>query len=297
MSEKQQPEQQEIQRPGADRVHFEGLGHQWAVLVGNPAALMPQIVGTVLHEGGTRESWQRTNSKEELVLMAWPQDQPLRAGVIMRGPVDGQLKPASAMPLLEGLPNDLLVEDVLPWASEVEAHVGVTMVEGSRPMWFYDPLYFRDKEDLTPGVTHTFVLAGLALGLRKALLDEMTIASGPRYEAYAQLWLEENPGKTRLDVPPLKLDLKGKQIITPGHNFCEYEVRNVIQSVEKTHLEKMEVYMLGMAFPFEERPPLQLMVYAPLHLFGDYEPKVGDEVDAYLWLQGRVMDLPPVDKA
>jgi hypothetical protein len=25
----------------------------------------------------------------------------------------------------------------------------------------------------------------------------------------------------------------------------------------------------------------------------DYEPKEGDEIDAYVWLQGRIVDLPP----
>lgn len=289
MSEKQHEEQE--QRAGADRTHFEGLGRQWAVLVGDPAALMPQIVGTVLHSGGTRQSWQRKSSQEELVLMAWPADQPLRAGVIMRGPVEGELKPATAMPLMEGLPNDLLVDQVMPWASGVEGHVGVTMIEGRNPMWFYDPLFFRDKEDLTPGVTHTFVLSGLAMGMRKALLDEMTITQGPRYEMYAAAWLEENPGKTRLDVPPLKIDLKDKKIITPGRNFCEYEIRNSIMSVDKATLDKLDVYLLGMEFGFDDREPLRLMVYVPKHLLGDYEPKVGDEVDAYLWLQGRVMDM------
>ena len=37
---------------------------------------------------------------------------------------------------------------------------------------------------------HTFLLAGLALGLRKALLDEITITQGVRYEAYAEAWFD-----------------------------------------------------------------------------------------------------------
>ena len=35
------------------------------------------------------------------------------------------------------------------------------MIEGKNPMWFYDPPYLRDKDDLTPGVTQTFLLSGL----------------------------------------------------------------------------------------------------------------------------------------
>lgn len=52
----------------------------------------------------------------------------------------------------------------------------------------------RDKDDLTPGVTHTFVLAGLAYGLRKAMLDEITITQGKRYEAYAGAPNTDQPG-------------------------------------------------------------------------------------------------------
>lgn len=273
------------------RVHHHGLGDQWAVLVGNPAAAMPQIVGTVIQAGGTRPCWQRTVHGTEHVLMAWPEDRPIRAAVLMSGPADGAMKPSTAMPLLEGLPNDLTVEEVLSWPSGVEASVGAIVTEGGRPMWFYDPLYYRDREDLTPGVTHTFMLAGLAFGLRKALLDELAITRGPLYEAHAAAWLEAHPDRSRLDVPVLKMSLAGRKIIMPGRSFCEYEVRNSILSVEKTSLDAVEVYMLGMSFTFDDRPPLDIMLYVPAHVCGDYEPQAGDEVDAYVWLQGRILDV------
>lgn len=295
---------------GADRGHNQGLGRQWAVLVGNPEALMPQIVGTVLQGGATRAQWQVTAKGQEYALMAWPQDEPLRAAVVMRGPEGGDLRPAVATPLLDGAPNDFTVDEVYPFDSGAEANVGVEVVEGGKPLWFYTPLYFRDREDLTPGVTHTFVLAGLALGLRRALLDEITITQGPDYEAHAALWLEHNPGKSRLDVPPLKISVKGQKIIMPGRCFAEYELRNSISRVETTHLDKTECYILHMFFPFgkggaperaavdalgggeQVRPPIYLVVYVPKHLCGEYEPKVGDEVDAYVWLQGRILDVP-----
>ncbi len=272
------------------RTHFEGLGRQWAVLVGNPAGLMPQIVGTVVHAGATREAWQRKDDKKETILMAWPQEEPIRAAVIMQGELESELKPITAMPLLDGIANDLTVDDSYVWASGAEANVGAEVVDGRRPLWFYNPLYFRDKEDLTPGVTHTFTLAGLAFGVRRALLDEMTITQGPLYEAHAAVWLETNPEKSRLDVPPMKVDLAGKQLIMPGRNFCEYEIRNTILQIDTATLEKQEVYMLTMTFPMKEREPLNLVVYAPKHLFKDYEPKVGDDIDAYIWLQGRILD-------
>ncbi len=279
------------------RKHFEALGHQWAVLVGNPRALMPQIVGTVIHAGGTRPCWQRQEADTETILMAWPQEEPIRAAVIMHGSQEGQLKPVTAVPFLEGMQNDFTVEESRPWKSGVEGHVGVSVlqqeheaVDNDKPLWFYNPLYFRDKEDLTAGVTHTFSLAGLAFGVRKALIDELTVTQGPAYESYAEAWLKAFPDKGRLDVPPLKINLVGKQIIMPGRNFCEYEIRCTILEVEKTQLDKLDVYILRMAFPLPKQAPLHLAVYAPSHLLKDYEPQVNDDIDAYVWLQGRIAD-------
>ena len=169
-------EELEAKLAAANRGHTETLGDAWAVLTGqNPAAIMGQIATTVMHDGGTRPSWQWKRDGKDHILLAWPQDQPVRAAVLVAGEEGEKLAPVTATPLLEGLPNDLTVDNVHPWQTGVEANVAVTMLEGKNPMWFYDPLYGRDKDDLTPGVMHTFLLAGLALGLRKALLDEITI--------------------------------------------------------------------------------------------------------------------------
>ena len=276
----------------ANRTHTESLGDAWAVLTGkNPAAIMGQIAATVMHEGGTRPAWQWKRGGKDHILLAWPQDQPVRASVLVAGDEGEKLAPVTATPLLEGLPNDLMVDQVHPWQTGVEANVAVTMVEGKSPMWFYDPLYGRDKDDLTPGVTHTFVLAGLAYGLRKAMLDEITITQGKRYEAYAEIWLADNPGKTRLDVPPLKVDVSKRHMIMPGRNFCEYQMRATIEEVRDCQLEQMPVKLVYLSFPFDERQPMRLPVYASKMVLGDYEPEVGHEVDAYVWLQGRIIDI------
>ena len=290
----QGPTAEEVQARlmAANRAHTETLGDAWAVLTGqNPEAIMGQIAATVMHEGGTRPAWQWKRDGRDHVLLAWPQDQPVRASVLVAGEEGDKLRPVSAAPLLDGLPNDLLVEDTHPWKTGVDANVAVSMLEGKNPMWFYDPLYGRDQIDLTPGVTHTFLLAGLAYGLRRALLDELTITKGPQFEAHAAAWLAANPDKERLDVPPLKINIGGKHMIMPGRNFCEYQMRGTVEEMQDCHLEKMPVKLLYMSFPFENRPALRLAVYASKMACGDYEPEVGHEVDAYVWLQGRIIDF------
>ncbi len=286
------PEEARARLTGADRVHFEGLGMAWAVLLGGPPArLIPQVVATVLKEGGTRPAWRWKRGGTEDVLMAWPREEPVRAAVLVSGPEGGKLLPVDSFPLLEGLPNDLTVEDVHPWQAGAGADVACMVEEGRNPMWFYDPLYRRDRDDLTPGVVQTFHIAGLAFSLRKALLDDLTITRGPYFEAHAEAWLREHPEAKKLDVPPLKIPMTGKRLIFPGNTFGEYQLRALVEDVEDHQLEKMPVKVLHLRFPFAERAPLLIPVYASKAVLRDYEPKTGDEVDAYVWLQGHVIDM------
>lgn len=119
----------------------------------------------------------------------------------------------------------------------------------------------------------------------------MNITQGPQYEAWAAQWLAENPGKTRLDVPPLKISMTGRQLIMPGRRFAEYQVRTKVERVDDVKLEKMDIKVLYVRFPFDQRPDMVLPIYASKMVLRDYDPQEGDEVDAYVWLQGRVIDM------
>lgn len=273
------------------RVHNEGLGHIWHALTGlDPQVLIPQLVATVLHEGGTRPAWKWQRKGTEYILMAWPQDQPLRAAVLMAGPEGGKLKPVTAIPLLEGFPNDLTVNAVHPRETG-GGDVAVEMLEGKNPMWFFDPLFGRDSDDLTPGVMHTFWLGAVGLGIRKALLDEITITQGPQYEAYAEDWLNNHPDARRIDVPPLKINIQGKSFIMPGRFFGDYQLRATIKKIEECQLEKMPIKALFLTFPFDDRPAMNLPLYVSEKTLGGFEPVEGQEIEAYAWFEGRIIDL------
>lgn len=269
---------------------FEGLGEKWYTLLADPQKEIPQLVPFVLDKGATREIWQRKNSKTETIAMVWPMESSVRAAVIVQGPVDGQLKPVTVCPLLEGLPNDMTVDEVAPWASKVEGNIAVRRNEDGTPLWMYTPFLFRDAEDLTPDVRHTFVVAGLALGVRKALLDEMTITEGAQYEAFAKEWLESNPTATRLDVPQLKLSLEGSRILMPTDVRGDYQARVPVDLVEETMFADEKIYVLHVQFGLNTENPLSLVVYASEKICKGYVPQAGDEIDTIFWLQGRVID-------
>ncbi len=52
--------------------HFEGLGKTWLTLLNDPEKEVPAVVMQVMKEGKTRDCWQRKDSKEETMVLAWP---------------------------------------------------------------------------------------------------------------------------------------------------------------------------------------------------------------------------------
>lgn len=275
--------------------HLEGLGDKWFTLLESPE-MIPGVVATVIKEGGTRPVWNVEQGNTQTMLMAWPEESLLRASVVLSGPRDGKLEPVLAVPLLEGFANALTVVEAYPWKSGVQGEVLAQPDDDVDPLWFFDPLYFRDAVvDLTPGVKQVFYLSGLCLGIRRALLDEMTITTGPAYETYAAQWLEKNPDRTRLDVPPLRLSLNGVRILGPVERCSEYQGRVSIYDVDSFMFgpegAQEKVYRFGATFGAQECP-IHVILYAPERIcLKGYEPKEGHEVDVLFWMQGRIVDI------
>lgn len=278
--------------------HEELLVKPWSVLLNNLKEI-PYVMKVVVDEGGTRSAWNSKDGKSENFVMAWPKEPLLRAGIIVGGEVDGKLEPKAIFPFMEGFPNTMKVETTHAWANGVEGEVGCLAGESDQILWFYNPLFFRDKViDLTEGIEQTFYLSGLCLGLRRALLDEITITSGPYYEAHAEKWLQENPDKTRLDVPALKIDIHGKRLLAPTDIASEYQARVTVEKVEEFIFgpEKGGEKIYRFVATFGDKENVRILMFVPAKACAKgYVPKAGDEVDMIFWMQGRVVDIAADD--
>lgn len=277
--------------------HEELLVKPWSVLL-NSLKELPYVMKVVVDEGGTRPIWNAKSGNNENFVMAWPREPLLRAGIIVGGEVEGKLEPKAIFPFMEGFPNTMRVEATHPWANGLEGEVGCLAGESDQILWFYNPLFFRDNViDLTEGIEQTFYLSGLCLGLRRALLDEITITNGPYYEAHAEKWLKENPDKTRLDVPALKIDIHGKHILSPTDTASEYQARVTVEEVEEFEFGPKgggKIYRFVSTFGDKEN--VRILMFVPERVCPKgYVPKAGDEVDMIFWLQGRVIDVAEGD--
>ena len=274
--------------------HVENMAKPWATIIKNPKEI-PAVMAVTAQHGGTRPTWCMNDGKTEHMLLAWPKESLFRSAIIVTGKPEEKLTPCTVIPFIEGIPNELRVEKTHTWKNGIEGEVGCVIGETDDVLWFYDPLYFRDKKiDLTEGVDQTFYMAGLCFAIRPALIDELTITSGPQYEARLAMWLQENPGKTRLDAPALKVDLRGQRILAPTEVAGEYQARATVQKPEVLNFgpEKGEVKIHRFIVTFGKEKFLNLMMYASeFACQKGYEPKEGDEVDMLFWLQGRIVDV------
>ena len=279
--------------------HSESMGDKWFPLGVGPQDISG-VITTTLELGGTRPAWTMKDENIERMLMAWPKESLLRSAVVVAGKPEGQLPAVCVFPFMEGFANDMKFIDSYSWkdghAGEIEAQA-----EGLPPLWFYDPLFFRDVEGQTEGEVRSYYLSGLCYGIRRALLDELTITEGPAYEHHAIEWMKANPGKTRLDVPPLKVPLKGRTIVDICERYCEYQARAVIFDVDSfmfgPEKGQQKIYRFGVGLG-DPRHPVYVIMYAPERIcIKGYEPKEGDEVDMIFWLQGRVADAEDMPTA
>ena len=275
--------------------HIESMGDKWVSLGINPKEING-VIAVTLELGGTRPVWGVKDENVERMVMAWPQEGLLRSSVTVAGKPDGQLAAVAVSPLMEGFANELTVRGTYAWRDGHAGEIAAQPDSGLPPLWFYDPLYFRDIEGLAEGETRKFYLSGLCYGMRRALLDELTITEGPHYEEHAKKWMIANPDKSRLDVPALKIPLKGKTLIDITDNYCEYQCRASIFDVDSFDFGPGEaakkVYRFGIAFGGDEKP-VYAIIYAPAERIAKgYEPKEGDDVDMIFWMQGRIVDDP-----
>jgi len=272
--------------------HLESMGDKWFTL-GIGSQDIPGVITTTLELGGSRPSWEKKDEKTERMLMAWPSDTLLRASVLVAGEPGGRLSAVAVAPFMEGFANRLAVRESFAWKG---GHAGEILAqpEGFPPLWFYDPLYFRDAEGMGKEESREFFISGLCYGIRRALLDELTVTEGPAYERHALEWMKANPSGTRLDVPPLKISLQGKSIIDVTDRCCEYQCRASIFDVDSFMFgpenAQQKIYRFGISFG-NPQTPVYAIIYAPERVcYKGYVPAEGDDVDMIFWMQGRVAD-------
>jgi hypothetical protein len=193
--------------------------------------------------------------------------------------------------LLDGIAHQITVERVDPWQHGIEAWVHARATSEEVPIVFFDTMYFVDHGVLKPGAHVTVSLAALAYSLEPIKMRSFEISHGPLWEIERdrRLAAGASPGEA---ARPMTFRMEGAAIFIPrggddAPDDAEFQGR--IEALEVLEHDGRQVYRLAMVVMRPGDESFRLPVFASTRALRGYLPRVGDDVQGTLWLQGRVL--------
>ena len=268
-----------------DGEHFEGHGDKWTALFGNTQKFLVDNMEKSVTSGDIIFKQEILNKKFAGVV--YPKNELLSVLSLI------ELKETyneytSAYPLLIGINNEVKLKEDYCWQNGGEGEFAVEAGD-DRVINFFDPFYAIDKANFKTDKTQTISLAGLAYSLEKLEEKEFVIDKGEFYNVSRDEFLKENPDKTEKDFEPLvvKLEADHFRMLIPKQYACEYEIAAQIESIKYFKILGEEIAQLKVNFEHSENEKsLYCNIYASKHVLGKYKPKIGDGINAIVWLSG-----------
>ena len=270
--------------------HFEGLGNAWEALFGD-SDLFAQHLPTVVAQGTIGENGCVMYHDETIVyLLQYPDCQSsVRVGVLcVTSPNKDNIEVYSFYPVMEGLPNQLVITKRHTWTNGIEGVVAAECADNGPPASFFAPFYYREATAFSKGLRQTVYLAALAMSCEKAEQERFTIDKGPFFEMKLQEFLKENPRKTVNDFSAPVISMCGVRMLMPSQYVCEWEYRFPILAVEQTSFMDKPIYKLRIDFVGMDDQMLSGYFYVPETMLKGYIPKVGDDIQGVLWMTGTL---------
>jgi hypothetical protein len=182
------------------------------------------------------------------------------------------------------------VYEVYPRPNGVEGAVEAALPEGDS-ISFFDPFFFLNKEKYQEGEQIEVAFSALAYRLESFELDEAEIAERLASEVWRRKMIEDH---VYVDVvTPTTLPLTAERAAD------YYPLDGVDDSAEiEFYIEEViPVACLGRIFwrmtgviMRAVDTELRIDVYASEQVLNGYQPKIGDNVAALVWVQGRLRD-------
>ena len=269
-----------------DGEHFEGHGDKWTALFGNTQKFLVDNMEKSVTSGDIIFKQENILNKK-FAGVVYPKNELLSVLSLI------ELKETyneytSAYPLLIGINNEVKLKEDYCWQNGGEGEFAVEAGD-DKVINFFDPFYAIDKANFKTDKTQTISLAGLAYSLEKLEEKEFVIDKGEFYNVSRDEFLKENPDKTEKDFEPpvVKLEADHFRMLIPKQYACEYEIAAQIESIKYFKILGEEIAQLKVNFEHSENEKsLYCNIYASKHVLGKYKPKIGDGINAIVWLSG-----------
>lgn len=195
----------------------------------------------------------------------------------------------SACPLMKGINNRIILKDYFTWKGGKAEGEFAGKTDLDRTINFYSPTYPVDMKNFKKNRNQTISLAGLAYSIKKIEEQEHTITKGAFYDLQLKEFLKDNPDKTKKDfkAPIVRITGESFRMFISADFACEYQIAGQIEDIK--HIDFLGTKMAVLKVNFEhskENEFLYCNIYASEHVLKDYVPKIGDGIEAVIWLTG-----------
>ena len=268
-----------------DGEHFEGHGDKWTALFGNTQKFLVDNMEKSVTSGDIIFKQEILNKK--FAGIVYPKNELLSVLSLIELK-KGCNEYISAYPLLIGINNEVKLKEDYCWENGGEGEFAVEAGD-DKVINFFDPFYVVDKAYFKIDKIQTISLAGLAYSLEKLEEKEFVIDKGEFYNVSRDEFLKENSDKTEKDFEPpvVKLEADHFRMLIPKQYACEYEIAAQIESIKYFKILGEEIAQLKVNFEHSENEKsLYCNIYASKHVLGKYKPKIGDGINAIVWLSG-----------
>lgn len=200
----------------------------------------------------------------------------------------------SAYPVaLDGIRHTLELDHFAPWPYGIEAWAYGNVTKGGLPLCFFDTQYYAGSAAYQPGQMLEVSLAAWAYSLHPITLRKFEIKEGPLWQMERQRRLDEGDPEEDANLP-VDIHMTGASIFLPRFGKVapdEAEYQGVISAVDTIAHDGQLVYRLEMVVARPDDDEFKLAVYASEHVLDSYVPRLGEDVQGVLWLQGQIIGL------
>jgi hypothetical protein len=278
----------------ADAEHYPGS--YWQPFVDESREILerlPEIIPKALLQMGIGELHKAPHEQPS----EWPQGSqlvwPLRQqglSMILKTQANGN-NIVSLFPFFGlGTQNTLIVREVKVWVSGLEAQI--TANWGDSIITFFDSQFVINRAWYESGRSYDFILTGIAYNAKPAEIMEINFNRHPDQVAWMNQLLQENESVEEINCT---VGLEGSMFLLPiqGWDADDYSFRAPIKSVtEFTDWLGQDGWRVrAPVMRFDNNNADLDIVITRRAWSGSESPKVGQDIEGNLWLQGYLWSV------
>jgi len=235
-----------------------------------------------------------TDRSESVYCLRWGGDRIAHDLLVVSNAQSESREFFSAYPVaLDGIRHTLELDHFAPWPYGIEAWAYGNVTQGGLPLCFFDTQYYAGSAACQPGQMLEVSLAAWAYTLQPISLRKFEIKEGPLWEMTRQRRLDDGESEDEA-ARAVDIHMTGASIFLPRFGKVapdEAEYQGVISAVDTITHDGQLVYRLEMVVARPDDDAFKLAVYASEHVLDGYVPRLGEDVQGVLWLQGQIIGL------